>query len=70
VIYEHGKPLWNVTDIRKPKKCEKNMSQCLFVYHKSHMHYLKDRLFQKKSTHNPGTVHLKQMRVIELVRKF
>jgi hypothetical protein len=33
VIYEHGEPWWNYTDREKPKKSEKNLSQC----HKSHV---------------------------------
>jgi hypothetical protein len=28
---------WNKTDIWKPKYSEKNLSQCYFVNHKSHM---------------------------------
>jgi hypothetical protein len=28
---------WNDTDMEKPKNSEKNLSQCHFVYHKSHM---------------------------------
>jgi hypothetical protein len=31
---EHG---WNEIDRRKPKYSGKNLSQCHFVYHKSHM---------------------------------
>jgi len=30
---------WDDTDRRKPRYEEKNLSQCLFVYHKSHMEW-------------------------------
>jgi hypothetical protein len=33
-VMEHR---WNVIDRRKPKYSEKNLSQCHFVHHKSHM---------------------------------
>jgi hypothetical protein len=31
---------WNDTDLGKPKYSEKNLSQCHFVRHKSHMDLL------------------------------
>jgi hypothetical protein len=34
ILMEHQ---WNETDKGKPKYSEKNMSQCHFVHHKSHM---------------------------------
>jgi hypothetical protein len=34
-VMEHG---WNETDSGKPKYSGKNLSQCHFVHHKSHMH--------------------------------
>jgi hypothetical protein len=36
-VMEHR---WNETDRGKPKYSEKNLSQCHFVYHKSHMDQL------------------------------
>jgi hypothetical protein len=39
IIYEYGKPRWNDTDRRKPKNSEKDVSQCHFVHHKSHMEW-------------------------------
>jgi hypothetical protein len=35
--YEFGERRWNYIDRRKPKNSEKNLSQCHFVNHKSHM---------------------------------
>jgi hypothetical protein len=37
MIYEFGERRWNDIDRGKPKKSEKNLSQCYFVHHKSHM---------------------------------
>jgi hypothetical protein len=37
MIYEYGGPWWNDIDRKKPKNSEKKLSQCHFVYHKSHM---------------------------------
>jgi hypothetical protein len=37
VIYEHGEPWWNDTERGKSKNSEKNLFQCHFVHHKSHM---------------------------------
>jgi hypothetical protein len=34
ISMEHG---WNDIDRGKPKYSERNLSQCHFVYHKSHM---------------------------------
>jgi hypothetical protein len=35
--YEFGERRWNDIDRGKPKNCEKNLSQCHSVHHKSHM---------------------------------
>jgi hypothetical protein len=37
MIYEYGERRWNDIDRGKPKKSEKNLSQCHFIKHKSHM---------------------------------
>jgi hypothetical protein len=37
MIYEYGELRLNDIDRRKPKNSEKNLSQCHFVRHKSHM---------------------------------
>jgi hypothetical protein len=37
LIYEYGERLWNNIDREKPKKSEKNLSQCFFAHNKSHM---------------------------------
>jgi hypothetical protein len=37
MIDEHGDPWWNDIDKGKPKNSEKNVLQCHFVHHKSHM---------------------------------
>jgi hypothetical protein len=37
VIYDSGEPRWNDIDRLKPKNSYKNLSQCHFVHHKSHM---------------------------------
>jgi hypothetical protein len=36
-IYEYGDPMWNDTDRGKLKNSEKNLFQCHFDRHKSHM---------------------------------
>jgi hypothetical protein len=37
MIYEYREPQWNDTDRGKLKNSEKNLHQCHFVHHKSHM---------------------------------
>jgi hypothetical protein len=37
VIYKYGEPWWNNTDRVKPMSFERNLSQYLFVHHKSHI---------------------------------
>jgi hypothetical protein len=36
-MYEYGKPWWNVIDKGKLKNSDKNLSQCDFIHHKTHM---------------------------------
>jgi hypothetical protein len=37
VIYEYGEQWWIDIDRENPKISEKNLSQCHFFHHKSHM---------------------------------
>jgi hypothetical protein len=37
MIYDDVEPQWNETDREKPKDSGKNLSECHFVNHKSHM---------------------------------
>jgi hypothetical protein len=37
MIYAYGDPQWNDTDKGKLKISERNLSQCHFFHHKSHM---------------------------------
>jgi hypothetical protein len=37
VIHEYGEPRWNDTDRGEQKNSKKNLSQCHFVYQRSHM---------------------------------
>jgi hypothetical protein len=37
MTHEHGQPEWNDTDSRKLQNTVKNLSQCNFIHHKSHM---------------------------------
>jgi hypothetical protein len=46
MLYDYGEPRWNVTERGNPKNSERNLSQCYFVRHKSHM---------DRPGHKPGT---------------
>jgi hypothetical protein len=37
MVYGYGKPWWKHTDRGKQKNWKKDLSQCHFVHHKSHM---------------------------------
>jgi hypothetical protein len=37
MIHQYGQKWWNDTDRVKPKNSEKNLYQCHFVHHVSHM---------------------------------
>jgi hypothetical protein len=47
MIYEYGEPWWNDTNRRKLNNLEKNLPQCHYVNHESHMNW---------SRHEPGSL--------------